>query len=55
MKRYDSSRKRKEHEERCAEWRKISPKEQLIRLDQRLGKNMGAAKQKARIMKELEA
>ena len=55
MERRDSSRLRKEHEERCAEWRKISPKEQLVRLDQRLGKDKGAKKQRARIMKQMEA
>lgn len=38
-------------EERVAEWRKLTPQQQLEELDRRLGKGVGAVKQRARIQK----
>lgn len=41
--------KQSEASERNASWSKLSPKEQLEALDRRLGKGVGAAKQRARL------
>lgn len=45
----------KEAEERNSAWSKLSPKEQLTRLDQVLGKGVGATRQRARIQALLSA
>lgn len=45
----DKQRKREEAEARNSAWRALSPKEQLASLDRRLGKGVGAVKQRARI------
>jgi len=45
--------RREEGEKRLIEWQKLSPVQQLVALDERLGKNMGAVKQRARLMKKL--
>ncbi|MDD3988216.1 MAG: hypothetical protein PHC93_04610 [Candidatus Omnitrophica bacterium] len=45
--------KRKEAEERVANWRTLQPEEKLNDLDRRLGKNKGAQKQRAKIEKQL--
>lgn len=39
--------------ERDAAWRDLSPKQQLTALDQRLGKGIGAKKQRLRIWKRI--
>ena len=43
--------RRKDGEARTAEWQKLTPKQQLASLDDRLGKDVGAVKQRARIAK----
>lgn len=40
---------KQEADERLAAWTALSPKEQLQSLDRRLGKGVGAVKQRARI------
>jgi len=47
--------KREEAEIRNAWWLELTPKEQLQALDRRLGKGVGAAKQRARIAKASES
>lgn len=49
------AQRRKEHEERVEARSKLSPKEQLQRLDWRLGKNTGAKKERERLNKQIEA
>lgn len=44
--------KRREAEERQADWEEKSPKQQLEALDRRLGKGVGARKQRARLARE---
>ena len=39
---------------RDAEWAKLSPEKQLADLDRRLGKNVGAVRQRARISAKLK-
>jgi hypothetical protein len=56
----DYGRQRKERQareraERNAEWRKMTPHEQLDDLDWRLGKGQGAQKQRARIAAQIAA
>ena len=41
-------------DERTEYWTKLSPQQQLEALDMRLGKDTGAAKQRARLMKRIE-
>jgi hypothetical protein len=41
--------KREEINERLAAWRDLTPEQQLAALDRRLGKDVGAKKQRARI------
>lgn len=41
--------KHKIAEEMHAEWRKFTPSQQLQKLDERLGKNIGAIKQRERL------
>ena len=45
---------RQEAEERSEAWTKFSPKQQLERLDWRLGNGVGAKKQRARLQKLIE-
>lgn len=45
--------KRTEAVARDTEWRKLTPKQQLAALDKRLGKGVGAAKQRARLQEEI--
>lgn len=45
--------KRTEAAARDTEWRKLTPKQQLAALDRRLGKGVGAAKQRARLQETL--
>lgn len=45
--------KREEAENRTADWRRLTPEEQITSLDTRLGKGIGAKKQRARIIKEI--
>ena len=37
--------------ERLVLWQKLTPMEQLVQLDKRLGKGVGAIKQRARLVK----
>jgi hypothetical protein len=46
----NNSLKQREALERDAAWRKLSPREQLEALDRRLGKDVGATKQRARLL-----
>lgn len=46
--------KRQEAKERDAAWQKLSPKEQLEALDRRLGKDVGATRQRARLAMLIE-
>jgi hypothetical protein len=46
--------KREQGESRNAAWRVLSPAEQLAALDQRLGKNVGAARQRAKLTAKKE-
>jgi len=46
--------RRIEAEERQEVWAKLTPAQQLAALDARLGKDVGAKKQRARITKALE-
>lgn len=46
--------KRKEGEERQAAWSKLTPQQQLDALDRRLGKDVGATKQRARLALAIE-
>lgn len=46
--------KRAEADERNAAWAKLSPSQQLEALDRRLGKGVGAAKQRARLLERIE-
>jgi hypothetical protein len=39
---------------RTANWQKLSPQEQLVQLDARLGEGIGAKKQRARIQAQME-
>jgi hypothetical protein len=41
-------------EERQENWAKLSPQEQIKALDERLGKGIGATKQRKRIMEKIE-
>jgi len=45
----NNQHKRAEATERNDAWRKLTPKQQLASLDGRLGKNVGAKKQRQRI------
>ncbi len=46
---------RRDQAEAChIEWRKLTPQQQLEDLDVRLGKGVGAKKQRARIARQLE-
>ena len=45
--------KRTEAAVRDAEWRKLKPAQQLADLDRRLGKGVGATKQRARLQDRL--
>jgi len=47
--------KKSEAKERDAAWRKLTPTEQLAALDRRLGKGVGAAKQRTRIEAQIAA
>lgn len=39
---------------RDAEWRKLTPRQQLASLDQRLGKGVGAKRQRARLQEMID-
>lgn len=41
--------KREEGEERNAEWRKLTPAQQIASLDRRLGKGVGAKRQRGKL------
>lgn len=45
----NSELRRKSVDESLANWRSLKPAEQLAELDKRLGKDQGAAKQRARL------
>lgn len=45
--------RRKEARERLEEWQNKTPQQQLNALDNRLGKGLGAAKQRTRLTKKL--
>ena len=47
------TQRRKEHEERMTLRSKLSPKEQIERLDWRLGKGVGAKKERSRLQQQL--
>ena len=47
----NQSSRQKNAIERQAKWNKLTPKEQLADLDKRLGKDIGAKKQRARLAK----
>ena len=47
--------RRETAEKRNAAWAEKSPKDQLASLDARLGKGQGAKKQRAKILKKMEA
>jgi hypothetical protein len=47
--------RRQQSDERLEAWRELTLKEQLDALDGRLGKGLGAKKQRARIQAKLEA
>lgn len=44
--------KREAGEERNAEWRKLTPAQQLANLDRRLGKGVGAKRQRTKLKEE---
>lgn len=46
--------RREEAAARVEEWRKLTPQEQLNELDRRLGKDLGAARQRAMIAKRIK-
>jgi len=46
-------RKRKESQDRLESWRKLSPQQQLDALDARLGKGVGATKQREKLNAKL--
>lgn len=53
--RNDRKEKRKaENEERLEYWRSLTPKQQIQDLDRRLGKGVGAKKQRAKILAKIE-
>lgn len=47
--------KRAEAQERQEHWENLTPVQQLDSLDERLGKGVGAVKQRARILKNLSS
>ena len=47
--------KRQEAAERQEFWSELTPKQQLADLDRRLGKGVGAKKQRARLAEKLDA
>ena len=51
--RYRAERQQKERDERNAEWRALTPQQQVQELDRRLGVGLGAAKQRKRIAERL--
>lgn len=54
-KRPDRSESRKQNADASNQtWRAMSPKDQLAELDKRLGRGMGAAKQRARLQQALK-
>jgi len=50
----DKATKRLEAEVRNEDWASLGPKKQLASLDRRLGKGVGAVKQRARLTQKLE-
>ena len=52
---HNRANRQKEALERDAFWAKLSPQEQLAALDKRLGKGVGAEKQRAKIQARIEA
>jgi len=48
-------RQKRERNVRLKEWQKLSPYEQLKSLDERLGKNQGATKQRAKIQAKIQS
>lgn len=50
----ERDRRRQEAAARVEEWRKLTPQEQLNELDRRLGKGLGAARQRAMIAKRIK-
>jgi hypothetical protein len=45
-----TEKRKKEAEERNKEWTSLTPQKQLKELDKRLGKNIGAKKQRTKII-----
>lgn len=49
-----AEQRREDAEERTAYWRELTPGQRLASLDQRLGKDRGAKKQRARLQRLME-
>ena len=46
---HDKRRRQAEHEERLEAWRKLTPQQQLLELDRRLGVEEGAQRQRKKL------
>lgn len=49
----EKATRRIEHEERVRSWQSLTPKQQLAQLDKRLGKDIGASKQRKKIQEAM--
>lgn len=49
----EKATRRIEHEERLKVWQSLTPKQQLAQLDKRLGKGVGASKQRIKIQEAM--
>lgn len=49
----DKEQRREDHDARVAYWQTLSPRQQLRRLNSRLGEGIGAKRQRARIAEAL--
>ena len=47
--------RRKACEARAAEWQELSPAQQMVALDERLGEGVGAVKQRTKLAVKIEA
>ena len=47
---HDKRRRQAEHEERLETWRKLTPQQQRLELDRRLGPGVGAQRQRLKLM-----